>query len=376
MSAPSPIFVAGTGRSGTSQLANILGEHPQIHRIPNETRFIVDPGGLRDLADALTIRYDPYVGDDALRRLSDILTVRLAGRRDRDRGYTVPAAIGERHHWDAVVRARREHVRRVRACGRIRAWRLACRAVRASELRAGGPEVLQRSARTARRAVDTMFGGAAADAGKPTWCEKTPFNLLCMDFLWELVPEATIVHIKRHPVTVVASHVDQPWAPPTVDGALAWLKPVYDRWLAWEATVDLTGKRYVEVKAEDLAADWPEQRRALFELLGVDDVATRSTFQSHRLEHRKGQFDRGTREFVEQTLDRERQHIDDHDARDTRSKPLRTRGPPLEPHAVPRLQIPVTAAHGSPGSSSIGSSGRSRNGCLLRLLRLTSRVTT
>ncbi|MEU0195307.1 sulfotransferase [Streptomyces afghaniensis] len=93
------------------------------------------------------------------------------------------------------------------------------------------------------------------------------FNLLCMDFLWELVPEATIVHIERHLVTVVASHVDQPWAPPTVDGALAWLKPVYDRWLAWKATVDLAAKRNVEVKAEDLAADRPEQRRALFELL-------------------------------------------------------------------------------------------------------------
>ena len=103
MPAPSPIFVAGTGRSGTSQLGDILGEHPQIHRIPIETHFIVDPGGLRDLADALTIRYDPIVGDDALRRLSDVL-------------------------------------------------------------------------------------------------------------------EAAMVHIKRHPVTVVASHVDQPWAPPTVDG--------------------------------------------------------------------------------------------------------------------------------------------------------------
>src|SRR5216684_1507304 len=50
---------------------------------------------------------------------------------------------------------------------------------------------------------------------------------------------------------LVASHVDQPWAPPTVDGALALLKPVYDRWLAWKTTVDLTGKRYVEVRAED-----------------------------------------------------------------------------------------------------------------------------
>jgi hypothetical protein len=102
---PSPIFVAGTGRSGTSQLANIPGEHPQIHRIPIETRFNVDPGGFRDLADALTIRYDPYVGDDALRSLSDLLTMRLVGRRDIDRGHTVPEAIGERHNWDAVGRA-------------------------------------------------------------------------------------------------------------------------------------------------------------------------------------------------------------------------------------------------------------------------------
>ncbi|MFI6850872.1 hypothetical protein [Streptomyces sp. NPDC050416] len=101
---------------------------------------------------------------------------------------------------------------------------------------------------------------------------------------------------------MVASHVDQPWAPPTVDGALAWLKPVYDRWLAWKATADLTAKRYVEVKAQDLAAGRPVQRRALFELLGVDDFATMSTFQSHRLDHRQGQFDRATREFVERAL--------------------------------------------------------------------------
>jgi omega-hydroxy-beta-dihydromenaquinone-9 sulfotransferase len=293
MSDLSPIFVAGTGRSGTSQLADILGEHPRIHRIPIETRFIPDPGGLRDLADALTIRYDPIAGEDALRRLSDLLTVRLPGRRDRDRGHTVPEAIGERHYWDAVGRLWPELV-----------------AITYEESEPPSRRAIPRyfSDRREllgilRRAVDTMFGGAAADAGKPAWCEKTPFNLLCMDFLWELVPEATIVHIKRHPVAVVASHVDQPWAPPTVDGALAWLKPVYDRWLAWKATADLAGRRYVEVAAEDLAADWPGQRRALFDRLGVDDFATRSTFQAHRLDNRNDQFDRATREFVERTLD-------------------------------------------------------------------------
>ena len=305
MAAPAPIFVAGTGRSGTSQLADILGEHPRIHRIPMETRFIVDPGGLRDLADALTIRYDPIVAEDALRRLSDFLMVRVPGRRD-DRGKTVPELVGERRYWDAV--------------GRLWPQLVACaydEAVPAAGSGHAGPFEARSRRRVIptyfadrrrllailRRAVDEMFGGAAADAGKPAWCEKTPFNLLCMDFLWELVPEATIVHIKRHPVAVVASHVDQPWAPPTVEGALAWLAPVYDRWLSWKATADLTGRRYVEVRAEDLAADWPEQRRALFERLGVDDFATSSTFQSHRVENRRDQFGPETRKLVERTLD-------------------------------------------------------------------------
>jgi omega-hydroxy-beta-dihydromenaquinone-9 sulfotransferase len=309
MSAAAPIFVAGTGRSGTSQLADILGEHPQIHRIPIETHFIVDPGGLRDLADALTIRYDPYVGDDALRRLNDILTVRMPGRRDRDRGHTVPQAIGERRYWDAVGRLWPELVaatfdESVPAAGSGHADRPPGPLEPRSHRRVVARYFSDRRELIAilRRAVDTMFAGAAADAGKPTWCEKTPFNLMCMDFLWELVPEATIVHIKRHPVAVVASHVDQPWAPPTVDGALAWLKPLYDRWLAWRATAELTGRRYVEMRAEDLAADWPEQRRALFELLGVDDFATRSTFESHVLGNRDNQFDPATRESVERTL--------------------------------------------------------------------------
>lgn len=293
-----PIFVAGTGRSGTSQLADILGEHPRIHRIPIETRFIVDPGGLRDLADALTIRYDPYAGEDALRRLSDLLTVRLPARYDHDRGHTVPEAIGERHYWGALGRLWPQLVAYTFDESAPTAGPFANHRRAIPRYFADRRELLG----ILRRALDTMFGGAAADAGKPAWCEKTPFNLLCMDFLWELVPEATIVHIKRHPIAVVASHVEQPWAPPTVDGALAWLKPIYDRWLAWKATAGLPDRRYVEVKAEDLAADWPGQRRALFEQLGVDDFATRSTFRSHRLEHRDDQFDAGTRELVERTL--------------------------------------------------------------------------
>jgi len=273
-----------------------------------ETHFIVDPGGLRDLADALTDRYDPTVGEDALHRLSDFLTVRVPGRRD-DRGKTVPELVGERRYRDAVQRLWPHLVAHTfdEPAPAEGFWDVD---------RPAGPFDPPSRRRVVPRyfsdrgellgilrgLIDTMFGGAADDAGKPTWCEKTPYNLLCMEFLWELVPEATIVHIKRHPVSVLASHLAQSWAPSTVDGALAYLEPVYHRWLTWKNTVDLTGRRYVEVKAEDLAADWPGQRRALFERLGVDDVATPSTFQARKLTNRDDQLDDQTREFIEEAL--------------------------------------------------------------------------
>jgi omega-hydroxy-beta-dihydromenaquinone-9 sulfotransferase len=308
MPIPSPIFVAGTGRSGTSRIADIIGEHPLIHRIPMETHFIVDPGGLRDLADALTDRYDPTVGEDALHRLSDFLTVRVPGRRD-DRGKTVPELVGERRYRDAVQQLWPHLVAYTfdespPAEGFWDADRPAGPFDPPSRRRVVPRYFSDRRELLGilRGLVDTMFGGAAADAGKPRWCEKTPFNLLCMDFLWELVPEATIVHIKRHPVSVLASHLAQSWAPPTVDGALAYLKPVYHRWLTWKNTADLTSRRYIEVRAEDLAADWPGQRRALFERLGVDDFATPSTFQSHRLTNRTDKLDDETRASIEEAL--------------------------------------------------------------------------
>lgn len=43
---PEPLFVGGTGRSGTSRMSMVLGSHRDVHAIQWEFRFIVDPGGL------------------------------------------------------------------------------------------------------------------------------------------------------------------------------------------------------------------------------------------------------------------------------------------------------------------------------------------
>jgi hypothetical protein len=52
----------------------------------------------------------------------------------------------------------------------------------------------------------------------------------------------------------------------------------------------LYDRRYVEVKAETLAANWPDSRRELFGRLGLPDADTASTFAASRLAIRRAQL--------------------------------------------------------------------------------------
>jgi omega-hydroxy-beta-dihydromenaquinone-9 sulfotransferase len=61
--------------------------------------------------------------------------------------------------------------------------------------------------------IEELFGRAASRAGKRTWREKTPLNLLSIPFLWELFPEARVAVLVRQPRQVVRSHQNQSWAP-------------------------------------------------------------------------------------------------------------------------------------------------------------------
>jgi hypothetical protein len=95
MRSPGPFFVGGTGRSGTTRLTTVLGQHPSVYALPGETRFLIDPGGLEDLARALTEAYTPYHGDDALRRFDRLMRETLTGRSlTAFRGWDLPSIVG------------------------------------------------------------------------------------------------------------------------------------------------------------------------------------------------------------------------------------------------------------------------------------------
>lgn len=281
-----PVFVGGTGRSGTTQLAAVLGQHPRIWSLAQESRFLVDPGGLEDLVPALTETYTPFHATDALDRLRRLLTRKVTGG---DEGvfadWNLPELLGgERYHaWTESL------------LDELTWYRYA----------AGGavgryfPDRTRLVALLSER-VDALFRATAADHGKPVWCEKTPLNALSAPFLWELFPDARVVHIVRHPERVVVSHLDQPWAPDDAADVCSWLEPIYDRLLAVRDTFD--PNRYLEVRLEDLATDWPRRRAALFAWLGLPDHETELGFEPGRHTHAWRRLTDGERTIVRDRL--------------------------------------------------------------------------
>jgi len=54
----SPIFIGGTGRSGTSIMGKFLNSHCSLVRPVSENKLIVEEGGIRSLVDNLSRDYD------------------------------------------------------------------------------------------------------------------------------------------------------------------------------------------------------------------------------------------------------------------------------------------------------------------------------
>jgi hypothetical protein len=134
MSAPSPFFIVGCPRSGTSLLRDMLRSHPRIS-IPGESHFI--PGFFRGYGD-------PRDELEARR-----LAARILGL-----------------HW-------------------VRAWRLRLT-----------PDAFSAD-RTFRQVVSRLFAAVAADEGRERWGDKTPHYVREIATLIEIFPDCRIIHIYR-----------------------------------------------------------------------------------------------------------------------------------------------------------------------------------
>lgn len=237
--APDPLFVGGSGRSGTHAMARLLDKHPAFHYFRRELRFHTDRGGFPDLLAGRTTA-DEFV--DAMRGHF----WRRVGRDGKTRGLYDNF---ERDAYDAALdRFRSRYDADPHA---------ACRGL-----------------------MNDLLCPFTRAAGKATWLEQTPPTVEAADSLYAIFPDMKLINMVRDGRDVACSVVGRGTGPDTVTRAL-------ERWelrlRAGHAAISrIPDDRHLTVQLEALVRDdRAASYRRLMSFLGVEsNRKTRAWFKA------------------------------------------------------------------------------------------------
>lgn len=197
----SPIFIVGTGRSGTTLVRTLLSAHSRI-AVPPETHFMKAAAACAPTDDA---------GPEAVERL---IRSYAAGLRFRDLG------VAE-SRWLALL-----------------------------------DEAPVRDARAAFAALLRTYGERI---GKPRIGEKTPGHIAFVPRLLRWFPDARIIAMRRDPRAVIASQLKSPWMAPRIrDVSLRHGLFLHRR----RTQVARQARRWAEIYSETVPA-WSDDARVL-----------------------------------------------------------------------------------------------------------------
>jgi hypothetical protein len=226
-----PLFVGGTGRSGTWALGRLLGEHPELVTVHTELRFHAQGRAFGRLLDG-SLAPDRYA------------------REFLDRYYGLTSGDGTPKGLQLLASR----------------WEVtqALTAFRA----AAGEDLPSAMGALVHRLVDPYARGRRATG----WVETTPGNAAVADALTGVLPRAHVVHIVRDGRDVAASIASMPWGPSEPVAAL-------DRWADGLRAADAAFRRADParvhvVRFEDLVVrDRDATLTDLLDRLGIEDRA-------------------------------------------------------------------------------------------------------
>lgn len=281
-----PVFIGGTGRSGTTILKRALNSQPRVVALPGELRVIVDPGGALDLIDALSHRWSPYSADAAIQAFRRMLLD--CGRSRSVIGLTIERfernlfrslgisprrylGMGFRYYFGPSIYSRLVS----RLVGQLShhlspgSWTGSPPWRRSTLIYESEPISRSQVEEIVRDFFLGLYQGLASDKGHQThWVDDTPMNLLYAHELLRLFPEMRLIHVYRDPRDVLASYVGFVWGGDDYVAIARRLAGIYQRW--YEIRQGLPTDCYVEVELEALASDPKPILTGICKFIGLD----------------------------------------------------------------------------------------------------------
>ncbi|OAZ08144.1 hypothetical protein TH4_19055 [Thalassospira tepidiphila MCCC 1A03514] len=318
-----PVFVGGSGRSGTSLMGDLVGSHPAFNLPVHENKLIVERAGLRDLIRDLSGIPDLmrrhfailhfYARAQKLRNLAfrDVALNQQVQNRMNEHGASFhqafeyvqrqnPQASGSVHaiaqgfginNYDKcvneLVKKLAVHIDQngiVDTDGLLKPFFVTKQFERA--------ELLD----IARGFLCDLYGTIS----QLRWVDDTPSNSLAVDFLAELFPEMRFVNMIRSPADTISSYVKQVWFPNDVKLAEQY---ICSNLLAAEKLMEALPEHLtLTVRMEDLVEQPEKTLETLAEFLNVSNEFNSQLVKSDAAHIGRSESDRDIQAAISEDL--------------------------------------------------------------------------
>ena len=292
-----PIFVGGTGRSGTTVLGELLGTHPHIYTSnPIEIKFLANRGGLLDVVFGHL--------NEEVKELPLISFFNYRTRKKRqDREYRFHSKILD------------EMVENIWA----KWWRIDAPPPHGPGLIAGITEkqlqlLLHRyrngfkadRVKRARKFMRRFLQYQHRYQRELYWVETTPMNISNAERLYKLFPQALFINMVREPKDVISSLLTKNWGPETPMEGLDWIER---RLINDQAALACVPKsQQLTISLEDLVIDARESTyKSLLDFLSLEDSPQMKNFFEEKMKAEAASSGRWRSESFDQAFENEYQ---------------------------------------------------------------------
>jgi hypothetical protein len=265
-----PVFIGGTGRSGTTVLGDLLNEHSQVRTSnPTEIKFLANRGGFLDV-------------------VFGSMNSQLENREK----------ISIFHYRTYRQRAQKDLLQRSERFEEFseklwqKWWQIDAPAPHGPGLHAGIEkqdlqEILSNYSRSikkspikqAREFMVSFMDAQKNHKGEKYWSETTPMNISYSHRLIKLFPEAKFIVIRRDPRDVIASLLTKDWGPNSPLEGVEWIE---SRLRAdHDALKSVPRDQLLFINLEDLVTNSPQESYdRILTFLKLQDEPAMHTFHT------------------------------------------------------------------------------------------------
>jgi hypothetical protein len=288
-----PVFVGGTGRSGTTIIGDLLGKHPEIRTsTPIEIKFLSNRLGLLDVVFG---RDESQKNKKESVSIFDYHKYRKRKLREKEKEAKILAEFEDQvwnKWWD--IDAPPPHGR-----GLVSGI---SRPVLENLLSSLRRDLKINRIWAARRFMKRFIALQDQAGSEKYWVETTPMNIRTADKLLKLFPNALFINMVRDPRDVIASLITKNWGPTTPMEGITWIeKRLTD---GNNALKHVPAKQKITIALEDLAINHRDDTyRKLQNFLSISDSPEMRKFFEAELTPEKATSGRWKKEISSPEFD-------------------------------------------------------------------------